>query len=88
MTLAADSFFDRRAYRLSNDHLALTIVPALSGRVMELLVGGRNHFWISEPLLAGRAGSDPPSAAGTIGGGYRWVWETRWALVDAPSQRA
>ena len=32
------TFFNRTAYRLANEHLALTVVPAFSGRVMELIV--------------------------------------------------
>jgi hypothetical protein len=87
MTLAQTSFFDRPAYQLSNKHLSLTVVPALSGRVMELLFRKQNLFWINEPLLKGEAEGDPAFGGWLNWGGYKtWLApQSRWPDPDAQS---
>ncbi len=85
MTSHVVSFFGRRAYRLANDQLSITVVPALSGRVMELIVGGRNLFWINEPLLAGKTGGEADYGGWKNWGGYKtWLApQAHWPNPEA-----
>ncbi len=87
MTLTQTSFFGRPAYQLSNKHLSLTVVPALSGRVMELLFRKQNLFWINEPLLKSKFGGDPAFGGWKNWGGYKtWLApQSRWPNPDAQS---
>lgn len=87
MTLTQTSFFARPAYQLSNKHLSLTVVPALSGRVMELLFRKQNLFWINEPLLKGEAGGGPTFGSWKNWGGYKtWLApQSRWPNPSAQS---
>lgn len=87
MTLAITTFFDRPAYRLANDHLSLTIVPALSGRVMELNYRGQNCFWINDALLKGEIGGDPTFGNWMNWGGHKtWLApQSRWPSPNAQS---
>ncbi|MBI3240917.1 MAG: hypothetical protein HYZ49_01320 [Chloroflexi bacterium] len=87
MTLTHTTFFDRPAYQLSNKRLSLTVVPALSGRAMELIVRKQNLFWINEPLLKGEAGGDPAMGNWMNWGGYKtWLApQSRWPDPNALS---
>ena len=82
MPLTHTTFFDRPAYHLSNSALGLTVIPALSGRIMELKTGrpAQNHLWINDPLLAGQAGGDPAFGGWKNWGGYKtWLApQSRW----------
>ncbi len=74
MTLKATTFFGRQAYQLANDQLSLLIVPAFSGRVMELNYGGKNYLWVNLPLLKGEIGGDPTFGNWMNWGGYKtWL---------------
>ena len=88
MTLSVVAFFGREAYRLFNDQLSITVVPALSGRVMELIVGSRNLLWINQPLLEGRAGGDPAFGGWKNWGGYKtWLApQAHWPDPEAQSE--
>lgn len=79
MTLSLTSFFGRPAYQLSNKRLSLTVVPALSGRVMELIAHKQTLFWINEPLLKGEAGGNPTLGNWKNWGGYKtWLAPQSW----------
>lgn len=85
MRLTEMIFYDRAAFRLSNKWLSLTIVPALGGRVMELIADGQNYLWINQPLLEGRAGGDPHFGGWKNWGGYKtWLApQDQWPNPDA-----
>lgn len=85
MALSSTTFFGREAYRLFNDQLSITIVPALSGRVMELIVGGRNLFWINEPLLESKTGGEADFGGWKNWGGYKtWLApQSHWPDPEA-----
>jgi hypothetical protein len=80
MTLIRLSYFNRPAYQLKNDRLCLTVVPAFSGRVMELLVDGHNCLWTNVPLLKGEVNGDPTFGNWMNWGGYKtWLGpQSRW----------
>ncbi|HKZ69055.1 MAG TPA: hypothetical protein VJ020_03190 [Anaerolineales bacterium] len=80
MTLTRTTFFNRPAFKLSNESLSLTLVPAFSGRVMELIADGVNYFWVNEPLLRGEIGGDPTFGNWLNWGGYKtWLApQSRW----------
>ncbi len=85
MTSRVGSFFGREAYRLANDQLSITVVPALSGRVMELIVNGQNLLWINQPLLEGHAAGDPAFGGWKNWGGYKaWLApQAHWPNPEA-----